>query len=118
MLRVTDARKSQAFFQDRLGFKTTWEHDPGDGFPVFLEVSRDAVSFHLSEHEGDGPLGIQVYVNVADAGLLSEEYGAQGVEFVEPLHDAEWGERVFVIQDPDGNLLRFGSPIPTPSPDE
>ena len=110
LLRVTDARKSQSFYRDMLGFETTWEYDPGDGHPIFLEVSRDAVSFHLSEHEGDGPRGIQVYVNVVDAVTLHDEFALRGVEIVEPLQETSWGDLIFVIRDPDQNCLRFGSP--------
>lgn len=111
LLRVKDARKSQAYFQDKLGFRTTWEHDPGDGFPVFLEVARDHVAFHLSEHEGDGPFGITVYINVADAQSLHDEFASRGVEIAEPIQEAEWGETTFAINDLDGNTFRFGSPV-------
>jgi len=74
-------------------------------------VTRDQVSFHLSEHEGDGPPGIQVYVGVADAQALYDEFRAKGVTIPEPPAEAPWGELVFVLQDLDGNSLRFGSPM-------
>lgn len=111
MLRVQNARASEAFFCDKLGFRTTWAHDPGDGFPVFLEVTRDNVSFHLSEHEGDGPASIQVYVGVDDAEALYAEFEGKGIETLSPLEHAEWGEMVFTLEDLDGNTLRFGSPV-------
>lgn len=114
LLRVADARKSEAFFRDKLGFQTTWDHAPGDGLPVFVEIARDRVAFHLSEHSGDGPERIQLYVNVDDAQVLHDEFVGKGVEVIEPLHDAPWGHRVFVIEDLDGNTLRFGSPIIAP----
>ena len=115
MLRVRNARQSQRFYEDRLGFRTTWEHDPGDGYPVFLEVSRDSVAFHLSEHAGDGPLAVQVYVNVADARKLFEELIGRGVTHLEAPEEAEWGELTFTLTDPDGNVLRFGSAIESSS---
>ena len=87
MLRVKDARASEAFYRDKLGFKNSWEHDPGDGFPVFIEVSRDAVSFHLSEHEGDGPERIQVYVNVKDAQALYADLISKDVKIENPPED-------------------------------
>ncbi len=111
MLRVADARKSEAFFCGKLGFRKTWEYDPGDGYPVFMEVTRDAVSFHLSEHEGDGPAGIQLYVNVADAKALYEEFTSRSVDIGNAPEEAPWGHLVFELQDLDGNTLRFGSPI-------
>lgn len=111
MLRVQDARKSEAFYRDVLGFKKSWEFDPGDGQPIFIEVTRDNVSFHLSEHEGDGPIGIQLYVNVADARTLHDDLVSRNVTITESLHEAEWGHHVFAIEDPDRNTLRIGSPV-------
>ena len=111
LLRVSDARTSEAFYCDTLGFRKSWEIDLGEGEPVFIEVTRDRVSLHLSEYEGDGPLGIQLYVNVSDAEELHETLVDHDALIVEPLHHAEWGHMVFAIQDPDGNLLRFGSPV-------
>ena len=111
MLRVTDARASEKYYCEKLSFQKSWEYDPGDGNPVFIEVTRDKVSFHLSEHEGDGPLGIQIYVNVADAQILYDEFSHKGAAIDSPPYEAEWGHTVFELQDLDGNTLRFGSPI-------
>ena len=110
MLRVTDARASEKFYCQKLGFQKSWEYDPGDGEPVFIEITRDKVSLHLSEHEGDGPLGVQLYVNVANAGALYDELTQNGVSIGDPPYDAEWGHTVFELQDLDGNTLRIGSP--------
>ncbi len=114
MLRVADARASEELFCGKLGFHKSWEHDPGDGYPVFLEVTRDNVSFHLSEHQGDGPVGIQIYVNVADSQALFDEFSAKDVNLGEPPSEAAWGDLVFELQDLDGNTLRFGSPVKAP----
>jgi catechol 2,3-dioxygenase-like lactoylglutathione lyase family enzyme len=110
LLSVASARQNESFFRDQLGFKTSWEFDPGEGGPVFLEVTRDEVAFHLSEHEGDGPRGIQVYVIVDDAKALHDEFKSRGVMIVESLHESEWGHLVFSLEDLDMNTLRFGSP--------
>lgn len=109
-LRVADARASEAFYRDKLGFRTTWDHDPGDGHPVFVEVARDGVAFHLSEHEGDGPEKVSIYVNVADAAALFRDFQKRGVKISSPLEDMPWGHKVFTLEDPDGNILRLGSP--------
>ena len=110
MLRVKDARASEALYCGKMGFRKTWEDDPGDGHPVFIEVTRDQVSFHLSEHKGDGPEGIQIYVCVENAQKLYDEFVANGLDLPDPPNEAPWGETVFECQDLDGNTLRFGSP--------
>ena len=109
--RVKDARAAEAFYRDILGFRTNWEHDPGDGYPIFLEMMRDNIALHLSEHEGDGPEGVSIYVNVTDARALFGEFLSAGAEVPNPPQEAEWGEVVFGLNDLDGNTLRFGSPI-------
>ena len=111
MLRVLDARKSEVFFCTQLGFKKSWEYDPGNGEPVFLEVIRDNVAFHLSEHEGDGPLGVQVYVNVENSKALYDESVSGGAPVVGPPYESEWEHLVFTVEDLDVNPLRIGSPL-------
>ncbi len=107
--RVKDARASEAFYRDILGFKTSWEDDPGDGHPIFIEMSRGDVSIHLSEHEGDGPEGVSVYVDVDDARALHAEVTGKSAE-TDPPEPMPWGHVVFTVTDPDGNVMRFGSP--------
>ncbi len=110
-LRVADARASEKLYCGRLGFEKAWEDDPGDGHPVFVEVTRDKVCFHLSEHDGDGPAGIRIYVNVADAQALYDEFRSRDVQINNPPQEMPWGHMVFEFKDPDGNTLNFGSPV-------
>jgi uncharacterized glyoxalase superfamily protein PhnB len=112
MLRVAGAKASQKMYCEQLGFATSWIDDVGDGSPVFVEVTRDAVAFHLSEHVGDGPLAVQLYVNVADAFALYAEFCERGVDIAALPEQAPWGHTVFEVVDLDGNTLRFGSPTP------
>lgn len=109
--RVKDARAAEAFYREKLGFSTSWAHDPGNEYPVFLEMVRDNVALHLSEHDGDGPVGVSIYVNVTDALALHDAFLAAGAEVAEPPQNSGWGEVVFSLPDLDGDTLRFGSPI-------
>lgn len=108
--RVKDTAAAEVFYRDKLGFTTSWEHDPGDGHPVFLEMVRDNIALHLSEHEGDGPEEVSIHINVTDARALFREFLSAGAEIPDPPQDAEWDEVVFSLNDLDGNTLRFGSP--------
>jgi catechol 2,3-dioxygenase-like lactoylglutathione lyase family enzyme len=75
---------------------------------------RGEVSLHLSEWPGFDPAtsGSQVYLYVTDADAVHDEWRAAGVEgsFHEP-EDTTYGLREFAYVDPDGNLLRVGSPL-------
>ncbi len=106
-LRVASARASLRFYS-RMGFKKIFEHGGNNGFPLFVEIRRDAVSFFLSEHNGDGPFGVRVYVRVADAPALAKEFlklevPAGKVEWM------EWEQYAFDVTDLDGNTLTFAS---------
>ena len=111
-VRVRDSRRSQELFE-RLGFQEVWSLQTSPDFPRFVEMHRDGVSVFLSEHEGDGPFGTQVYFVVDDADAVFEALKEEDVEFRVEIHDAEWGHRVFALADYDGNTLRIGSPIDT-----
>lgn len=45
-----------------------------------------------------------------DADRLAAAWRAAGVEVHSP-QDTEWGQHEGTIVDPDGNVIRFGSPV-------
>jgi uncharacterized glyoxalase superfamily protein PhnB len=47
---------------------------------------------------------------VEDADEVARRWIAEGVEVGLP-EDTEWGQHEGVVIDPDGNVIRFGSPI-------
>jgi uncharacterized glyoxalase superfamily protein PhnB len=49
-------------------------------------------------------------LRVDDADGLAATWQAAGVEVSMPV-DTEWGQREGALVDPDGNVLRFGSPL-------
>lgn len=82
-------------------------HDAGYGF-----AAREGVELHLVVvPDGDvrgGPAA--AYLHVPDADALAAEWAA--VPGTEPPVDTDYGLREGRHTDPDGNLLRFGSPLP------
>jgi uncharacterized glyoxalase superfamily protein PhnB len=53
------------------------------------------------------------YLFVEDADALAEAWLAAGGDVRQP-QDTEWGQHEGVLVDPDGNVIRFGSPMNTP----
>ena len=51
------------------------------------------------------------YLFVDDADALAAQWSLAGAE-VHPPQDTEWGKHEGALVDPDGNVIRFGSPIP------
>lgn len=105
ILRVDDVEASVRFY-GLLGFENAeW------GSPDFTCVTRDGASIYLCcRDQGRG--GAWVWVGVEDAAKLHEEYVAQGVPIRMAPQNYPWALE-FHVEDPDGNVLRFGSdPLP------
>lgn len=107
--RITDARRSLAFYVDGLGFEVDWEHRFEPGLPVFMQLTRAGQSIFLTEHAGDCQVGGAAYFVIPDVEACYNDFKARGVIPTEPPTDTPWGSREMVVTDPDGNRLRFAS---------
>jgi hypothetical protein len=94
----------------RLGFTA----EPYTGGERYGFVERGSVSMHLTEwaEHDPGRTGAVVYIYVSDAEAVHAEWAASGVEgrLGEPSY-RPYGLREFGYVDPDGTLLRVGSPL-------
>ncbi len=121
ILRVTDAAAAEAFYTGPLGFTPDFRYAVGPGGPVYVGVSLDGQQVHLSTFSGDSAIGAAVYFYVEDVDALFRRFRAAGLTTPgrpdSPVEDGPvdqtWGMREFYVRDPDGNVLRFGSPLPT-----
>jgi catechol 2,3-dioxygenase-like lactoylglutathione lyase family enzyme len=104
---VTDVARAIDHYQ-RLGFRTS-KHDESYAF-----AHRDDLTIHLAHGDSPGaaPAG-SLYLHVDDATQLADDWRKAGMEVVGP-QDYEYGKREGSHVDPDGNLIRFGSPVPRP----
>lgn len=62
LLRIFSVDKAKEFYVDYLGFALDWEHHFEPNTPAYLQVSRDGLTLHLSEHHGDCCPGSTVFV--------------------------------------------------------
>jgi uncharacterized protein len=108
ILATGDVTRALAHYA-ALGFETEGWEGGGYGF-----LMRDGVELHLGEREGFDPTTntVSCYLHVRDADALYAEWAAAGVsgELVAPF-DTHYGLREGSHVDPDGNVVRFGSPI-------
>jgi hypothetical protein len=112
ILATGDVSRAVAHYA-ALGFDT--EHWEGGGYGF---VMRDGVELlHLGEREDFDPAAntVSCYLHVRDADALYAQWSAADVagELVAPF-DTDYGLREGSHTDPDGNVVRFGSPIPDP----
>jgi Ser/Thr protein kinase RdoA (MazF antagonist) len=125
---VRDLRRALAHYA-ALGFDVT-PYDDGDEYGF---ADRDGVGLHLSaegdhEHDDGGPEhaddhdhghehghehGAVAYLYVADADALYAEWAQPGLGgLTRRPFDTDYKLREGAHVDPDGNLIRFGSPLP------
>jgi Glyoxalase superfamily protein len=71
--RIYSLEKAREFYIDFLGCKIDWEHRFEDNAPVYMQVSRDGLVLHLSEHHGDGTPGSVAYVAMTGIETLHRE---------------------------------------------
>jgi predicted enzyme related to lactoylglutathione lyase len=102
ILRVEDMQISLDFYLNKLGFRNVhW------GTDEFTSVSRDRAAIYLCR-QGQGRGGAWVWIGVGDAEKLHEDLKARGVAIRMPPTNFPWALEIHV-EDPDGNVLRFGS---------
>ncbi|MDQ3385618.1 MAG: VOC family protein [Actinomycetota bacterium] len=108
VLPVRDIEAALGHYR-KLGFEVRAYGGAAYGYAL-----RDDVQLHLTQVEGLDPATSMtaVYLYVDDADELAAAWGAPGIagRLVEPV-DTDYGLREGAHVDPDGNLLRFGSPL-------
>jgi catechol 2,3-dioxygenase-like lactoylglutathione lyase family enzyme len=111
VLHVSNVEASLRFYVDRLGFTIPWQYEG------VAQVDRDGCALILSEHwpekVGNGLMFISLNVEpetkegyVAALDGLRAEFEARGTT----VKDGQWGYRLLVIEDLDGNQLYFNYP--------
>lgn len=105
---VADVERAVDHYE-RLGFTSSY-HDKNYAF-----AHRDDLTIHLARP--DEPTADRVgalYLHVNDADQLADDWRKAGMQVVGP-EDYDYGKREGSHVDPDGNLIRFGSPLRRPT---
>lgn len=114
VFRILNHQEALDFYCRRLGFTMDWEYRFGEQFPVYLQVSLNGLSLHLSEHENDCAPGGKVHIE--DFPGLKDFHGQlQGAVAPAPeIGPAFWDDSVTMMEitDPFGNKLVFTENVP------
>ena len=100
---VRDVRVALEHYE-LLGFATREYTGGGYGYAVLGDVE-----IHLGMSP-DATARASAYLFVDHADDLAEQWRSAGVTLHMPV-DTEWGRREGAVVDPDGNVIRFGSPM-------
>ncbi len=108
IIRIFDERKAKEFYLRFLGMNLDWEHRFEADFPIYMQVSRENLVFHLSGHSGDCTPGSKVFVNTNELDSLFKEIISKDYKYSKPeITTAPWGARVFEVTDPFSNKVLF-----------
>ncbi|MCG8291754.1 glyoxalase superfamily protein [Pseudomonas entomophila] len=107
ILRIFSVDKAREFYLDFLGFELDWEHRFAPDLPLYMQIHRDGLILHLSEHHGDATPGSAVFARVEDLKALERELLDKQYGYARPhAETVDWGLEM-QIADPFGNRLRF-----------
>jgi catechol 2,3-dioxygenase-like lactoylglutathione lyase family enzyme len=106
---VADMARACDFYVGAMGFSKTFENGEPVGFVI---LKRDAAELHLTLQRNHRPAPFTVaHMLVEDIDALHAIIRARGLRIVKGLRDKDYGLRVFVFEDPDGNRIDVGEPL-------
>ena len=117
-LGFRDVKQATEYYTAVLGFECpggVFEGVPGEG-GIYAIVRRGGIEIHLQIRRREAIVGREsiegdVYLFVPDVDDLFEEFRGKGVTIHRTPRDSPYGLRDFVIEDPEGHRLTFGTPL-------
>jgi catechol 2,3-dioxygenase-like lactoylglutathione lyase family enzyme len=115
---VKDIKASRRFYEELLGQEVLMDHGENvaftGGFAIHLAEHAHQIIFERA-FEKDSELGhdnFELYFETADLDAALARLSDADVEFVHPVREQPWGQRVFRVYDPDGHVVELGEPMP------
>ena len=107
ILRIFDVVKTKEFYCNFLGFTVDWEYRHSEELPLYMQISREQMTLHLSEHHGDSVPGLRLFIPLENIEDLADELEKKSYKYANPaVVRVPWGLEM-EITDPFGNRLTF-----------
>lgn len=111
VLWVQENKLSEKFYK-KLGFEVVQSDDEHSlvslkGFGIDLVTMRDEDMFAKDSMSADKGRGIYIYIFVDDVDAQYTEFLKLGLTTQTKPKDWPWGNREFILKDPDGYKLCF-----------
>lgn len=102
-------------FYKKIGFNVVRSNDDHSvvslhGFEITLVTMRDEDAFARDSLASDKGRGVYVYIRVDDVDRKYKELTSLGLKTATKPKDWQWGNREFIVKDPDGYKLCFWQP--------
>jgi uncharacterized glyoxalase superfamily protein PhnB len=115
VLRIFDHNKAIEFYVAWLGFKIVWVHHFEENTPVYMEVEKDGITLHLSEHHGDGSPNTHVFIWCEGVEEYHKELIDKKYKYNRPgIEETFYGALAFTVNDPFNNKIIFNEKISEP----
>jgi catechol 2,3-dioxygenase-like lactoylglutathione lyase family enzyme len=112
IFRIFDVEKAKDFYVNFLGFSFDWEHHFAENTPAYIQVSRDGLTLHLSEHHGDACPGSTVSVWMTGIDEFHQELTGKKYQYLRPgIETTFYNAKCVTVIDPFGNRIRFNEDI-------
>ncbi len=112
LIVVNDMARSRHFYEQLLGQKVKFDFGPNvpfEGFSIHLKshfqsLLGDVTQFPVTQKANWGEL----YFETDDLEPDYHRLSAAGIEFIHPICEQPWGQRVMRFYDPDGHIVEIG----------
>jgi uncharacterized glyoxalase superfamily protein PhnB len=112
VLRIFDVAKARDFYAGFLGFTVDWEHRFDETAPAYLQVTRDNLVLHLTEHHGDCCPGSTVFVWMTGIEEFHSNITSRGYGYMRPgIEKTFYNSLCVEVTDPFGNRIRFNEDL-------
>jgi lactoylglutathione lyase len=111
IIGTTDLRRSLGFYRDLLGGTVAYEFPGPDGEVVYagLDIGESHLGIgHDPDAAGRVP-SVSLWLYTDDCDATIERLRSSGVPILEEPVDQPWGERVALVEDPDGVRVRVAA---------
>jgi len=112
ILRIFDVAKAREFYCSFLGFTVDWEHHFEENTPAYLQLSRDGLVLHLSEHHGDCCPGSTVFIWMTGIEEFQKQLSDKNYKYLRPgIETTFYNAKCVQVIDPFGNRIRFNEDV-------
>lgn len=111
ILSTPDLARSLRFYRDLLGGTVVYRFPP-DGDPVYVGLQLGGSQLGVGRQDEPGVLTndrITLWVYATDCDAAVNRLRDGGVRVVQEPTDQQWGERMAIVEDPDGNRVIVGT---------
>jgi catechol 2,3-dioxygenase-like lactoylglutathione lyase family enzyme len=117
VLFVKDIAESRKFYEDVLNQTVLMDHGPNvgfnGGFAIWQQDHAGQMVFGSGKMAESAPKknAAELYFETEELDEAVKKLDDKRVEFIHPLQEQPWGQRVTRFYDPDGHILELGEPM-------